>query len=331
MSNSIGIDISKSLISVYIPIICLYIEIENSQKGFKILISKLKKQYKKEFIKLVFVFEPTGNYSAPLTQFCSEKKINCFIINPKQSANFAKANGDRSKTDKADAKMLSKAIVLAKDGEIKVPTYDLRVEEMKELMSFYKFTVISRVRISNHLESLTAKNGSLYAIDELEKELAKYKLKEKEINSKLLEIIKKDKKLQEGFENILSVKGIGEKTAVVLLHLFIKYPDANQRQITSLVGLDPIERSSGTSVRGKSRISKAGASIYRNTMFMGVMTAIRYSKDFQIFFNRLKANGKHTTVAQIAVMRKMLIIAHSLYKNNEQFDGEKYAKNCGRS
>ena len=49
---------------------------------------------------------------------------------------------------------------------------------------------------------------------------------------------------------------------------------------------------------------------------MGVMTAIRYDDKFKAFYERLKANGKHTTVAQIAVTRKMILIAHSLYKKN---------------
>ncbi len=52
---------------------------------------------------------------------------------------------------------------------------------------------------------------------------------------------------------------------------------------------------------------------------MGVMTAIRYDKNFKVFYDRLKANGKHTTQAQIAVMRKIILVAHSLYKNNQQY------------
>ena len=62
---------------------------------------------------------------------------------------------------------------------------------------------------------------------------------------------------------------------------------------------------------------------------MGVLTAIRYDDNFKAFHDRLKAKGKHTTAAQIAVMRKMIIIAHSLYKNNKQYDSEFYKKSCG--
>jgi len=331
VNYSIGLDISKSLISVYIPINTQSIEIENNLKSLKKLVSKLKKLYKKEYEELIFVYEPTGSYSNLLKKFCFEKEIKCFIINPKQSSNFAKSMGERSKTDKIDAKLLSNAIVLAKEGEIKIPTYDKRVEEMSVLMSYYKFIVKSRVMSVNHLESITAKDGVIYAINELQKEIKSYKEKEKDILAEIVKIIAKDDKLKQGFENIKSIIGIGEKSAIVLLHLFLKYPDANQREITSLVGLDPIEKSSGTSVRGKMRISKAGSKIYRGAMFMAVMVAIRHSEYFKIFFERLQAKGKHTTLIQIAVMRKMIVIAHSLYKNNQAFDEKRYAKNCGRS
>ena len=75
--------------------------------------------------------------------------------------------------------------------------------------------------------------------------------------------------------NIKSVIGIGELSAIVLLHLFLKYPDANKKQLVSLVGLDPTRFDSGSSIHKKSKISKAGAKIYRGVLFMGTMTATR--------------------------------------------------------
>jgi len=58
-------------------------------------------------------------------------------------------------------------------------------------------------------------------------------------------------------------------------------------------------------------------------LFMPVMVAVQKNERLKEFYNRLKDKGKHTTVAQIAVMRKMIVIAHSLYKNNERFDVNK--------
>ncbi len=91
--------------------------------SLKSLYSKLKKIYKKEIDKLIFVYEPTANYSFVLYRFCAEKKIKVFIINPKQSHNFAKAISQRNKSDKTDARMLSKAIMVAREDEIITPVF----------------------------------------------------------------------------------------------------------------------------------------------------------------------------------------------------------------
>jgi transposase len=328
--HSIGLDISKSTIAVYIPLNDQHLEIENNTKGIKGLYTKLKKLYKKEIRDLVFVYEPTGNYSVLLTKFCHAQLIQVFMINPKQSHNYAKAIGARNKSDKADAYILSKAIVVAKENDITVPNVNETQEAIKELMSYYKFTVKQRVKANNHLEAITAKEGNRYVINDLNKRIKTLRKQEKEILEQIHQLIQEDKVLQQGFENIQSIVGVGEIAAIVLLHLFIKYPDANQKQIVSLTGLDPIERSSGTSVNKRPKISKAGAKLYRGSLFMSVLTAIRFNEPLQHFFNRLKAQGKHTTVAQIAVMRKLVIIAHALYKNNQVFDYQKYQLAVGK-
>lgn len=279
----------------------------------------------------MFIFEPTGNYSFTLTKFCHTQKIRCFIINPSQSSNHFKALGQRVKSDKIDAQVLSKAVHLARDKEIRIPPYNIVVEEIKELMGYYRFTSKQRVQNSNHLESLKAKDGSSYAMADLKRNIKRLREQEKEIIKKVKDIIASDEELFQGYDNIRSITGIADIGGIALLHLFIKYPDANQREITSLAGVDPIDRSSGTSIQSKSRISKAGSVLYRGSLFLGVLSATRYDENFKHFFERLVSNGKHTTSAQIAVMRKMIIIAHSLYKNNKKYDKEFYKKATGES
>lgn len=326
---SIGLDVSKATISIHVPPGSLDVEIENSSKALKSFYSKLKKLYKKEIDKIVFVYEPTGSYSALLTKFCSTKNIKAFIINPKQSSNFAKALGHRSKSDRIDALMLSKAISIARKDEIKVPVINATAETIKELMSYYMFTVKQRVAVHNHHEALKAKEGNAYALKDLIKRIKELKAKEAEILEKIKNIIEEDKHLSQAYANIKTIPGIGEIAAIVLVHLFIKYPKANQGQIVSLTGLDPVIKESGTSVKSKPKISKSGSRLYRGVLFMATMVSINYNDQMKAFYNRLKSNGKHSTVAQIAVMRKLIVIAHSLYKNNTQYDPEVYKLACG--
>ena len=136
-------------------------------------------------------------------------------------------------------------------------------------------------------------------------------------------------KMKQDFENITSIVGVGDRAAIALLHLFITYPEANRQEIVALCGLDAIENSSGTSIQRKTRISKKGSSLYRSMLFMPVLSSIQHNPYMKRFYDRLKNNGKHSTVGQIAVMRKIILIAHSLFKNNVKFNATIYEKSIG--
>lgn len=205
----------------------------------------------------------------------------------------AKALGVEVKNDIEDARVLSKALPLAKSGEVRVPLYDEDVERIKELIGYYKFTTKQTTQQKNHLEAVEAKEGDIFAIRELKKSIKESKLQEKRIIERIQNIINSNSKYKNDYENILSIMGIGQIDAIALLHLFLKYPEANQRQITSLTGLNPIYKQSGSSIQSKYKISKAGSRLYRGSLFMAAMSAIRYDKNFKAFFERLKENGKH--------------------------------------
>lgn len=321
---SIGLDISKSTIDIYIPINKSNIQISNEEKAIKTFYTKLKNLYKKDIDKLVFVFEPTGNYSSVLKKFCSECNIRCFIVNPKKSANFSKAIGQRNKSDIQDAVMLSKMIVTALDEEISIPVINMVTEELHELISYYKFLLKQRTQNKNHLEAIATKNPTSIVFKNITKEIKSLNLKIDNIIEQMKNIIKKDNNLYQSFINILTIRGVGDISAIVLLHHFIKYPNTNQKEVVSLAGLDPISKSSGTSIQSKAKISKAGSMLCRSTLFMAILSAVRFNDELKEYYERLKKRGKHTTVAQIATMRKIIIIAHSLYKKNEQYDSNQY-------
>jgi len=199
MFNYIGIDVSKATLQVFIPITNENISIDNSKKSLISLYSKLKKYYKKDIENLVIIFEPTGSYSVLLKRFCADKSIYAFIINPRQSANFAKALDNRSKSDIIDAKMLYKFNVMLKNSDIAVPIINKAQEELSEMLTYYKFLQKQRVSFSNHLEALSAKDGSLYIRKKLNKEIKQLKEQEGEIILKMKALIISDKIMAQKF------------------------------------------------------------------------------------------------------------------------------------
>ena len=118
---------------------------------------------------------------------------------------------------------------------------------------------------------------------------------------------------------MFTISGVGEKTAIALLILFKTYQGTNQAQITALTGLDPVRRESGTSVKGKVNISKNGKGIYRKIFYLPTVCATVYNQKIWIFYQRLLANHKTKKSAIIASMRKILLIAHAMYRDKTEY------------
>lgn len=326
MENYIGIDVAKATLQIYIPKSDSDIEIKNNPEDLKKLYSKLKKQYKKEIKDIVFVYESTGAYSTILEQFCQEKEILGFKVGAYQSASFAKVIKNRSKTDKLDARMLSQMHILAKEKDIKVPQRDEEAHQIRSYIKYYQSLVKEHRRESNYLEAATYNLEDKFILKQVKKKITSIEKEKAMIIDKVLEIIKANPIFYQAYKNITSIKGIAEKSGIILLYFFLKYPNASRQQITALCGLDPVQRSSGTSVQHKERISKQGLSLVRAILFMPTMVSIQHNKEMKLVYDRLVEKGKPKMLAQIAVMRKIILLAHSLYKKNQKYDENRYLK-----
>ena len=152
------------------------------------------------------------------------------------------------------------------------------------------------------------------ALAELGAEIAELKTKEKQHLDAAQQLVEGDEEASQRLNALLSIPGVGPITALTLVALFRKHPDANRSQIVALAGLDPIQFQSGTSVHGKSRISKRGNREVRKRLFEATLSAARYNPSIRSIYRRLKEAGKPEQVARIAAARKLLLIAHAVYK-----------------
>jgi transposase len=132
-------------------------------------------------------------------------------------------------------------------------------------------------------------------------------------------VVAEDEDAARRLDALLSIPGIGPITALTLLALFRKYPNVNRQQLVALGGLDPIQVQSGTSVHGKSRISKRGNREVRKRLYEATLSAARYNPNIQAIYRRLKDEGKPDKVARIAAARKLLLLAHAIYESGEEF------------
>ena len=307
----IGIDVSKKALSVYDGKSSL--EFAN-QEGLRPFYRYLKKHFK-SFENLGLIFEATGIYSDHLREFGAQHCIKVYILNPKQSHNFAKSLRVRSKTDKIDAHTLWQYRSLIPKEKMKVAVIDQEVKRLASYLTSYQFTQVQRTALSNHLESVTEK--TLQQL--LQQELARKKKLEEKILADIKDYISEHPKLAEDFQRLMRISGIGEKLAFSLLFLFRHYQGTNRAQITALAGLDPIYKESGTSVRGKVKISKNGNHYIRKMLYLPTLCAIQNNHKIAIFYKRLIDNHKPKKVAVIACMRKLLLVAHAVYQQKTEY------------
>ena len=306
----IGIDVSKKDLSVF-----------DGKKDLKFInkegLKSFKKYLKKKvnFSDLVIIFEPTGIYSLYLKEFCAENSIKAYIVNPKKSHNFTRALGKRSKTDKIDARILYQFHKLIEAKDIKVPQIDQQAKVLSSYLTSYEFALKQRVSLSNHLESLRDKR----LIVLIKKDLKRAKKLEDKIFNDIKEYLGKNQDLKEDYQRLSTIPGIGEKAAIALLTLFKTYQGTNRAQITALAGLDPVRRESGTSVKHKVKISKNGKGIYRKIFYLPTICATVHNQKIRVFYQRLLAHHKIKKLAVIASMRKILLIAHAMYRDKTEY------------
>ena len=315
MKYYIAIDVSKEVLSVFDGKKDLTFK---NERGLRALKSYLKEKFE-TFDDVVIIFESTGPYSNYLKEFCATNQIKTCIINPKRSSNFAKVIGNRSKTDKIDAKTLYAFKNLINPGDIKVPEIDKDVEVLSAYLSSYEFVLKTRISISNHIEALEHNDAPKELLSTLKQEFKRNKQLEGRLLNKTEKHIEKNKELKENYHNLLTIPGIGKISAIALLYLFKNYKDTNRSQITALVGLDPTRKESGTSISGRRKISKSGNGTVRKILYFPTLTAINYNKRIKTVYERLINNHKSKKVALIAAMRKLVLIAHAIYKNKVAF------------
>jgi transposase len=306
----IGIDVSKKDLSVFDGKKNLKFINQEGLKSFK---KYLKKKY--SLSEIVIIFEPTGIYSQYLKEFCAENSIKAYIINPKQSHNFARALGIRPKNDKIDARTLYQFHKLIEAKDIKVPEIDQQAKTLSSYLVSYEFALKQRVSLSHHLESLQDKR----LIDLIKKEQKRAKKLEDKLFHDIKEYVSKNQNLEEDYQRLSTIPGIGEKAAIALLTLFKTYQGTNRAQITALTGLDPVRRESGTSVKYKVKISKNGKGIYRKILYLPTLCATVHNQKIRLFYQRLLANHKTKKLAVIASMRKILLIAHAMYRDKTEY------------
>jgi len=309
-NETFGIDISKDVFDCY-GSVQGHLQFSNSETGFK------KFQEILSNASLV-VMEATGYYHYRFAQFLYKQKVAVSVVNPLSVKRFIQMKLAKVKTDKSDAKAIC-AYGLTQE----IPLYNALTDIQSECLqlfrlmdSFLKKRTATKNKIHGE-EVLGVPSSWVYRSLKRDKKHLDKELKG--IEQKLLSLVKQDQ--QQQLTLLQSIPGIGLKTALFLIVVtdgFKKFETASQ--LCSYVGITPTIRESGSSVRGRARISKVGNRKLRNLLFLCSFTACKHNKGCRDLYERIANKGKSKKLALIAVSNKLLKQAFAIAKSGHTYD-----------
>ena len=308
--KTIGIDISKMTFDVYCEELG-HSQFSNDKVGFKALNKLLSKEDH-------CVMEATGCYHLQLASYLFEKGFKVSVANPLVVKRFIQMKQQKVKTDKHDA------IMIARYGQEQNPKLwepePAFIEEGKLITTLIQMYVKQQTQLKNKLDNLRSggvERGAM--IQSLNLQLKRIKVEIKKLETGLENLLKEH--APDVMTNIRSIPGIGKKTAMLMMVTTNNFRDSdNAKQVTSYVGLAPVERSSGSSIRGRSYISKRGNPMLRHHLFMCSFTACQNNSECRALYERIVAKGKSKKLALIAVCNKLIKQAYGVCKNDLIYD-----------
>jgi len=300
----------------------------NTQKGFIDLMAWVKK-LTDQTIAVRYVMEATGVYHESLAYFLNDQGQEVTIVLPNKISNYMKTLETKTITDKTAAEAIAMFGLEKKLDLWKKPKPIFK--RIRQLTREREQLIQSRTIAKNqlHAEQAEAEPGKS-TLERLKKQIAFFEKQEREINQELRALINTDEQVTSSIKLITSLSGIGYLTAATVLAETNGFELVkNKRQVSSYAGFDVKEKQSGTSVKGKSRISKKGNKYLRKAMHMPALSAIRLDERFKAIYARLVAKHGIKMKAAVAVQRKLLEMIYTIHKTGVPYD-KNYLKKNGK-
>jgi transposase len=299
----VGIDTCKAWLDVYVHPIGLAFRVCNSREGLRVL----KRRLAGPAVALI-VMEATAKLHREAQRNLSDSGFAVAVVNPLRSRLFAEALGQLAKTDKVDARMLALMGAML-EPKAKPPAPEI-IETFQELVRGRDAFVAERTALLNRLGDAKA----TFLKQQIRRQIKTMEAAIERIEKEIARIVKSAPGLARRYEILISIKGIGSVTAVAILANFPEIGTCNAKQTAMLAGLAPIANDSGE--RAGTRSIKGGRDGLRTGIYMAAVAAARSNRSLKAFYDRLVAAGKLPKVALTAVMRKLIVLANTLIRED---------------
>jgi len=311
-----GIDIAKDRLDVALHPSGETRQFVNDRRGH----GKLLRWLNKRAVACV-VFEATGCYGRALERRLEKAAVPFARVNPRHARRFAEATGRLAKTDRVptplwratagapvDALMLAR-FGAALDPECR-PLRSATLDQLAELVAARRALVSDRTATLNRQKTLRVPLLARQAA----RRLTQIDAQIKTIDAAARALVEAEPDLDRRCAILESIRGFGETTAIALLADMPELGTLDEKQAAALAGLAPMTRQSGK-WKGKSKV-QGGRRHVRQTLFMPAMVAARFNEDMKTRLESLTKAGKPAKVAITAVMRKLIVLANALLRDD---------------
>ncbi len=318
--NTIGIDVSKAKLD------CAWLKkddklktkiITNTLDGWKELVEWSLKNTSLPIEQLHFVMEATGIYHQRLATYLFDAGAKVSVVNPAQVKFYGQSLGVRTKNDKKDS------VVLARYGLKENPKLwqpeAIEVRELKALVNRLEGIEKDLQREKNRQEKALCGQTSQAVLNSISNMIELLETEQHSLEKLIKEHIDKHKKLKEDKALLESIPGIGDVISTRMLMVMSSRQFAKASQCAAYLGLVPVQHESGSSVKGRCHLSKAGNPAIRAKLYLGAVTAKTYNPDVKALYERLLSRGKSKMSALGASMRKLVQICFGVLKHQETY------------
>jgi transposase len=304
----IGIDVSKDTLDIYWQ--SKFYKISNDTPSISAFIKAEIEADKRGHC--LCVMESTGGYERGAMNAFHDAKIAVHVAHPSRVHAFAKACGHFAKTDKLDAILLYKYATFISsevNGDI------IHDEEHQEILALRRLSVSLEENL--HAAQCRIKQAPSICHPFLQDEIDFYEKKIEQIQNEIETKIKNHPTLRTKRDLMVTMKGVGNKIASVLLAEIPELGTLSRTQIASLVGVAPKTHESGKKIQ-KARIS-GGRFYARKMLYMAALVAVRYDSHLKAKYEGLLKRDKPKKAALVAIMRHIIKVLNSMIKYRREY------------
>jgi transposase len=309
----VGVDVSKKKFDLALLKEAKYKHkvFTNNKQGHESVVKWLLKQG----VETAHVcLESTNIYGEALAEVLYDAGYVISIVNPARIKGFAQSELARTKTDKTDAAMIARfCLAMAPAPWVPDPQ---EIRELKALVRRLGGLMGMRQQEVNRLGVAPA-----IIADDIGQHIAYLDKEIKATRKRIQQHIDNHPNLKKKKTLLESIPGIGEATIGVILSEFAQIEKfTNGKALAAFIGVAPRERQSGSSVRGRTMMSKTGRSQLRKAFFMPALVALRYNPILMAMKQRLTESGKSKMAIVGAAMRKLVHLIYGVLKSGQPFD-----------